>query len=349
MRALITGAGGFAGRHLTQHLAAVTDWELWGTERPLAVTGGATAATARRSELPGRVALDAAWTSRHHLQLAPLELTEYSAVRDLLAALRPEYLFHLAAQSIVQRAQRDPEATLVNNLIGQLNVLRAVQELSLPTRVLLVGSSEEYGHVLPEDLPVDEDTPFRPTNSYAVSKVAQDMLGLQYFLAHGTAVIRVRPFNHIGPGQGDAFVTAAFAQQVAAIEAGQQEPVLSVGNLSAERDFTDVRDMVRAYYLAITQGEPGAVYNLGSGRATAISSILATLLDLSRVPVRVELDPARMRAADVPQIVCDPRRFQARTGWQPTIPLDQSLADILDDWRTRVQALSTDGSAANGG
>ncbi len=338
MRALITGAGGFAGRHLTQHLAATTDWELWGTERPTALPDVVHIPPARRSELPGRVALDTAWLAQQRLQLAPVELAEYEGVRDLLAAVRPAYLFHLAAQSIVARAQSDPEATLVNNLVGQLNVLRAVQELGLPTRILLIGSSEEYGHVLPADLPVDEDTPFRPTNSYAVSKVAQDMLGLQYFLTYGTAVIRVRPFNHIGPGQGDAFVTAAFARQVAAIEAGRQEPVLSVGNLSAERDFTDVRDMVRAYHLAITEGEPGAVYNLGSGRATAISAILDTLIGLSRVAVRVEHDPARLRPADVPQIVCDPHRFQARTGWQPLIPLDQSLADILDDWRTRVRA-----------
>jgi GDP-4-dehydro-6-deoxy-D-mannose reductase len=345
MRALITGAGGFVGRYLTEHLAAVSDWELWGTERPptdtnstTGTTGGASVATARRSSLPGRSPLAGGWADQYGLRRVAVELADYESVRDMLAEVRPDYLFHLAAQAIVQRALKDPEATLVNNLVGELNVLRAVQELDLPTRLLLIGSSEEYGHVSPEDLPVDEDTPFRPENPYAVSKVAQDMLGLQYFLTYKLPIIRVRPFNHIGPGQGEAFVSSAFAHQVAAIEAGLQEPVLRVGNLSAERDFTDVRDMVRAYYLAITQGEPGAVYNLGSGRATPISHILDTLLSLSTVDVRVEQDPARLRPADVPRIVCDPRRFQALTGWQATIPLEQSLADILNDWRARIRA-----------
>jgi len=224
----------------------------------------------------------------------------------------------------------------VNNIIAELNLLRAVQELGLATRILLIGSSEEYGHVRPDDLPVNEETPFRPENPYAVSKIAQDMLGLQYFIAYKLPVIRVRPFNHIGPGQGEHFVSAAFAHQVAAIEAGRQQPVLRVGNLDAERDFTDVRDMVRAYHLAILQGEPGEVYNIGSGQAVAIRAILDILLSLSVVDVRVERDPNRLRPADVPRIVCDPRRFRTCTGWHPTISLQQSLRDILDDWRTRV-------------
>ncbi|HMA35446.1 MAG TPA: GDP-mannose 4,6-dehydratase [Chloroflexia bacterium] len=338
MRALITGAGGFAGRYLAAHLAQVTDWELWGTARPLEPAPARHVDVARRSELPGRAPLPGAGAGPSRLQTARLELVDYPATRALLAQLRPDFIFHLAAQSIVQRALQDPEATLVNNIVGELNVLRAVQELALPARILLVGSSEEYGHVQPEDLPVDEDTPFRPENPYAVSKIAQDMLGLQYFQAYQLAVVRVRPFNHIGPGQGEQFVTAAFARQVAAIEAGRQDPVLRVGNLSAERDFTDVRDMVRAYYLAITQGVPGAVYNLGSGQATSIASILDTLLAMSTVDVRIERDPARLRPADVPRIVCDPRRFQALTGWQPTIRLTTALSDILDDWRQRVLA-----------
>ncbi|HUS15553.1 MAG TPA: GDP-mannose 4,6-dehydratase [Chloroflexia bacterium] len=339
MRALITGAGGFAGHYLATHLAQVTDWDLWGTQRPLGGSyAGSNTDVARRSELPGRRTLDATWATERRLQPVAVELADYGATRDALADIRPDFLFHLAAQSIVQRAFSDPESTLVNNIVGELNVLRAIKELNLPTRILLVGSSEEYGHVEPEDLPVDEDTPFRPENPYAVSKIAQDMLGLQYFLTFKVPVIRVRPFNHIGPGQGEQFVTAAFARQVAAIEAGQQEPVLHVGNLSAERDFTDVRDMVRAYHLAITEGEPGAVYNLGSGQATSISRILDTLLAMSTVAVRIERDPTRLRPADVPRIVCDPGRFRGRTGWEPRIALQTSLTDILNDWRQRVLA-----------
>jgi GDP-4-dehydro-6-deoxy-D-mannose reductase len=339
MRALISGAGGFAGRYLVKHLAEATDWELWGTERPptvASVPAPATVETVRRSEPAGRSVLTPAWAAQYRLQIAPLELTEYASVRALLAELRPDFLFHLAAQAIVQQALRDPEATLVNNIVAELNLLRAIQELGLPTRILLIGSSEEYGHVRAADLPVAEETPFRPENPYAVSKIAQDMLGLQYYIAYKLPIIRVRPFNHIGPGQNEHFVTAAFAHQVAAIEAGRQEPVLRVGNLDAERDFTDVRDMVRAYHLAITQGEPGEVYNIGSGTAVAIRGILDIFLSLSVVSVRVERDPNRLRPADVPRIVCDPRRFQARTGWRPTISLQQSLRDILDDWRTRL-------------
>ncbi len=338
MRALITGAQGFAGRYLVAHLAATTEWQLWGTTRPAAAREGSVVPAAA-----GRAPLPAGWAEHQRLQLVPVDLRDATATRAALADLRPDYVFHLAAQAIVQQAWQDPEATLVNNIVAELNLLRAIQDLGLPTRILLVGSGEEYGHVRPEDLPVDEETPFRPDNPYAVSKIAQDMLGLQYFLAHKLAVIRVRPFNHIGPGQSDQFVTAAFARQVAAIEAGQQEHVLRVGNLSAERDFTDVRDMVRAYRLAMTEGEPGAVYNIGSGQTVSIRSILDMLLSLSTVAVRVERDPARLRPADVPRIVCDPSRFRARTGWQPAISLEESLRDVLDDWRRRVAA------ATNGG
>ncbi|HET7080177.1 MAG TPA: GDP-mannose 4,6-dehydratase [Chloroflexia bacterium] len=347
MRALITGAGGFAGRYLVAHLADVTGWELWGTTRPhkAAPPEGSTPVdpSGRRSDT-GRRPLDSTWATQHRIRMAPVDLLDYAGTRDLLAELRPDFIFHLAAQAIVQQALRDPQGTLVNNVVGELNVLRAVQELGLTPRILLIGSSEQYGHVRPEDLPVNEDTPFRPENPYAVSKITQDMLGLQYFVAYKLPIIRVRPFNHIGPGQSEQFVTAAFARQVAAIEAGLQEPILRVGNLSAERDFTDVRDMVRAYHLAITEGEPGAVYNIGSGKATAISTILDTFLSMSKVAVQIERDPARLRPADVPRIVCDARRFRECTGWQPEISLQQSLRDILNDWRERVTDVTNGGT-----
>ena len=321
MRVLITGVAGFAGRYLAEWLAATTAWELVGTVRAERSTAAAAQPT---------------WATERDIQLWPVELTDYAAVTRLLGETAPDLIFHLAAQAIVQKALAAPEATLVNNIVSQLNLLRGVREVGLPTQLLLVGSAEEYGHVQPTDLPVNEDTPFRPDNPYAVSKIATDMLGLQYHLAYKMPIIRVRPFNHIGPRQQEHFVTAAFARQVARIEAGQQPPVLQVGNLNAERDFTDVRDRVRAYHLAATRGTPGAVYTLGSGRATPIRTILDMLLGLSRVPIEVQLDPARMRPADVPAIVCDPRRFHDATGWQATIPLEQSLADILDYWRARV-------------
>ena len=353
MRALITGAGGFAGSHLSEYLASATDWELFGVVRPRPATlpaGAGLDAAAQRSEPPEqRPSLDPAWAARCRLHGVEAELSSFDDTRALLADVRPDFVFHLAAQAIVQLALADPEATLVNNLAGQLNMLRGLRDLGLAARLLSIGSGEEYGHVGPEDLPVDEDTPFRPENAYAVGKIAADMLSLQYYITYRLPVVRVRPFNHIGPRQSENFVTAAFARQVARSEAGLQEPVLRVGNLTAQRDFTDVRDMVRAYHLAITDGEPGAVYNIGSGKGVAIQAILDAFVGMSRLPVRVEQDPARMRPSDVPVIVCDPRRFVERTGWQPTIPLRQSLADILDYWRDRAAAEAAAAPSAGGG
>jgi GDP-4-dehydro-6-deoxy-D-mannose reductase len=256
----------------------------------------------------------------------------------MVAEVRPHYVFHLAAQSNVQVAFKDPEATLMTNVVGQLHLLNALREYVPEARILIVCSSEEYGLVRPEDIPIDEDTPFKPTNPYAVSKVAQDALATQHFIAWGQRTIRVRPFNHIGPGQSELFVTAAFARQVAMIESGEQEPVIRVGNLEAERDFTDVRDMARAYHLAVLHGEPGEVYNIGSGRGYRMQWVLDTLVAMSNVEVEVRQDPARMRPSDIPRLVCDPTKFQTLTGWQPQIPIEQTLSDILDYWRGRVRA-----------
>ena len=195
---------------------------------------------------------------------------------------------------------------------------------------------EEYGRVAPGDLPIREAQPLRPDSPYGVSKVTQDMLGLQYFLSRGLPVIRVRPFNHIGPRQTRRFVAPAFASQIAAIEVGKQPPVMKVGNLSASRDFTDVRDVVRAYVLALEHGEPGEVYNIGSGASHSIRSLLDRLLSLSTVNISIETDTTRLRPADVPDVVCDASRLRAATGWQPRVTFDQSLSDLLDYERTQV-------------
>ncbi len=208
--------------------------------------------------------------------------------------------------------------------------------LNLSPRVLVIGSMDEYGHVAPDQIPVTEETPLRPDSPYGVSKMAQDFLGLQYFLSHHVPIIRVRPSNHIGPRQNDQFVTSNFAKQIAEIEIGKREPVLRVGNLSAQRDFSDVRDMVRAYYFAIERGEPGEVYNIGSESAVSIQHIVELLLAHSRVPIRIEQDPTRLRPSDTPLMYCSATKFRAQTGWRPTIALEQSLQDILDYWRTQV-------------
>lgn len=316
MRALITGLNGFAGGHLAEHLLGC-GWQ---------VSGIGLSGEVRLPSIEGRVQPFAA------------DLLDAAATGAALDAAAPDVIFHLAAQSHVPTAFDDPEATISNNLLAQLRLLEVVRARGGDPVVVVACTGEEYGAVRPSDLPVNEATPLRPNNPYALSKVAQDMLALQYFLSYGIRTIRLRLFNHIGPRQSDSFVVPAFAHQIARIEAGKQEPVVRVGNLDARRDFTDVRDVVRAYELAALHGEAGEVYNIGSGHPVAIRELLDMLLELSRVEIAVEPDPERMRPSDVPVIACDASHFHARTGWTPAIPLRQSLTDILDDWRKRVMS-----------
>ncbi len=259
------------------------------------------------------------------------------ALKELFAASQPTHIFHLAAQAFVPASWQDPWNTLANNIHSQLNVLLAAVAMGTFPRVLVVGSADEYGIVAPDELPIRETSPLRPNNPYAVSKVAQDMMGYQYFASHRLPVIRVRPFNHIGPGQSPAFVTSDFARQIAQAEAGLREPVLHVGELSARRDFSDVHDIVRGYHLALSGGEPGEVYNLCTGRSYSIREVLDQLMALSTVPLRLEVDATRLRPVDTPEIVGDCSKFRTRTGWQATIPLQQSLQTILAYWREQVQ------------
>ncbi len=315
MRVLITGISGFVGSHLAEHLLANTDWEVAGT-----IYG------------PDH-------NIRHlsdKLELYPAELSRLPVVEFVLGRAHPDVIFHLAAQPLTSQSFRDPWGTLATNISMQVNLLQAMVNLELDCRILIVGSSEEYGLVREEDLPVDEETPLRPMNPYAVSKIAQDMLGLQYHLSHGLDTIRLRPFNHIGPRQSLGFVASDFARQIALIEAGLQELVMRVGNLEAERDFTDVRDVVRAYTLLATCGEMGQVYNVGSGQSHSIREVLETLLSFTALPITVETDPNRMRPSDVPRVVCDYRRLREATGWEPAFPFEQSLRDVLDYWREQV-------------
>ena len=316
MKALITGISGFVGSHLADHLLAHTDWQVAGT-----VYGP-----------DPKIA-----HIRHRLELYPAELSRLPVVQYILDRARPDFIFHLAAIAVTGRSWRDPAAILQVNVGMQANILQALVNLGLKSRVIVVGSSEEYGAALGDDRPIDEETPFRPMNPYAVSKVAQDMLGLQYHLSHGLDTVRVRPFNHIGPRQNLGFVVPDLCSQIAEIEAGQRAPVLQVGNLDAERDFTDVRDVVRAYHLLAVKGASGEVYNIGSGRAHAIQEILDLLIGQSSVPITVERDPERMRPSDIPRVVCDYAKLQRRTGWKPRIALKQSLAEALADWRARTQ------------
>ncbi len=317
MRVLITGVTGFAGSFLAEHLLAQGDLEIFGVGLPLSGPGHVAHLVDRIHLLTGSLE-DAAW------------------VRQVVADGMPDYIFHLAAQAAASLSFADPGATLIPNIMCQVNILEGCLAASINPVILIVGSGDEYGQVAASDLPVTEDTPFRPTNPYAVSKIAQDMLGLQYFLSHKLRCVRVRPFNHIGPRQGEAFVVSSFAHQVAEAEAGLRPPVVHVGNLQPSRDFTDVRDMVRAYWLAVRMGAPGEVYNIGSGRAYPVRQILDMLIGMSRVPLRIDVDPAKLRPTDVVEVRCDNTRFVHATGWQPMIPIEQTLQDVLAYWRQRA-------------
>ena len=317
MRALITGVCGFAGSHLADYLLTHTDLEVYGTD---IVSGGANIAHIRDD-----------------LEFIAGDMSDAEVASEILSKANADYVFHLAAQAFVPLSWSNPWQTMENNIRSQLNILQILVDSGARPKVLVVGSADEYGMILPDELPVTEDTPLRPYSPYAVSKIAQDMLGYQYFVSHGLPIVRVRPFNHIGTRQSPAFVTSDFAKQIAEIEDGRREPRLLVGNLEAKRDFTDVRDMVRGYYLALERGEDGEVYNLGAERAYSIREALEALLEMSEAQIDVVQDPSRMRPSDVPVVVSDCSKFRQRTGWRATVNLRESLKEILDYWRERVK------------
>ncbi len=319
MKALITGITGFAGSHLAEYLLAEQPQvEVFGTRR---------------------------WRSRmeniQHLEdkvtLIETDLTDPTSALRTLERVRPDYIFHLAAQSFVPTSWVAPSETMNINLVGQINIFEAIRTLKLDPVVQIACSSEEYGLVLPDEVPIKETNPLRPLSPYAVSKVAQDYLGYQYFMSYGIKAIRTRGFNHTGPRRGEVFVTSNFARQVARIEAGLHEPVIRVGNLDSVRDFTDVRDMVRAYWLAVIKGKPGEVYNIATGQGITIRGMLDKLLAMSKIEVKVEIDPDRLRPSDVEVLLGDSSKFRADTGWEPRIPFDTTLRDLLDYWRERVK------------
>lgn len=315
-RVLVTGVTGFAGSHLVDYLLTRSDCEIVGIQR---------------------------WRSRteniehfaDRITLLECDLRDATSTYDTVARVRPDWVFHLAAQSFVPTSWIAPTESLTTNVLAQVNLFEAVRRLQLPCRIQLACSSEEYGLVHPDEIPIRETNPLRPLSPYAVSKVAQDMLGYQYWMSWKVDSVRTRGFNHEGPRRGPVFVASDFAKQIADIEKGRRPPVLSVGNLEAKRDFSDVRDMVRAYVLALEKCGPGEVYNICSGRAWSIRQVLDLLLGMTRTPIEVRQDPARLRPSDVPILLGDNSKFVAATGWQPTIPFEQTLRDMLEYWRSR--------------
>ena len=321
MRVLITGITGFVGSHFAEF------------------------ALARGAEVVGSYR----WRSktenidhlRSRIELVECDLRDGSSAHHLIEAARPDSIIHLAAQSFVGASWQAPAETFVTNTVSQVNLLEAVRSRTPRPRFLVIGSSEEYGFVQEDELPITEANPLRPLSPYAVSKVAQDLMGYQYFKSYGMHIVRARAFNHEGPRRGDVFVTSNFARQIAEIEGGRHEPVIAVGNLTTRRDYTDVRDIVRGYWMLLNQGEPGEVYNLCSGRAWVIEDILRFLLGESRVrDIAIREDASRLRPSDVPVLRGDAGKAAKAVGWEPEIPFERTLRDILDYWRGRVGGTS---------
>lgn len=317
MRVLITGITGFAGSHLAEYCLGRADVEVFGTARW----------RSRMDNVEGII---------NDIVLIDCDLKDSVAVRHCLSEVRPDYIFHLAAQSFVPTSWKAPVETMTTNVVGQINIFEAMRELKLESRVQLACSSEEYGMVYEDEIPIKETNPLRPLSPYGVSKVAQDLLGYQYHQSYGVHTVRTRGFNHTGPRRGDVFVSSNFSRQIAMVEKGKQEPVLRVGNLEARRDFTDVRDMIRGYWVALEKGEPGEVYNIGSGTDVTIRHMLDILLGFSEIEIEVRQDPERMRPSDVEVLRADNTKFCGLTGWKPEIPLEKTLEDLLDYWRERV-------------
>ncbi len=317
MRLLITGITGFVGSHMAEY-ALAQGAEVFGSARWRSRTENV-------EHLRGRV------------RLIECDLRDVASVRGLLEAAAPTHVIHLAAQSFVGTSWHTPGETLATNINAQLNLLEGMRALKLSPRFLAIGTSEEYGLVYPDELPIRETNPLRPLSPYAVSKVAQDMMGYQYFKSYGLPIIRTRAFNHEGPRRGEVFVTSNFAKQVAEIEAGLRAPVIFVGDLKPTRDYSDVRDIIRGYWALLDRGEPGEVYNLCSGRPWAIQQVLDFLLGESRSKgISVETDPARLRPSDVMVLDGDPSKIRNATGWAVEIPFEQTLRDSLAYWRQRI-------------
>lgn len=317
VRILISGIAGFVGAHVASECVSAGH-EILGFDRP-------GADLARLGLLKGRIRIEEA------------DLLDDRALGRLLTATRPDAVIHLAAQSVVGTSAGIPVLTWQVNLMGTLSLYEAARRLERPfPRIVFIGSGDVYGQVPPEKLPIREDERIAPLNLYSASKAAADDLSGQYVRAYGLPVVRVRPFNHTGPGQSAGFIATDVASQIARAEKGTGPREIRVGDLDPEKDFTDVRDMSRAYRLAAEKGEAGAVYNVGSGKSVPMRRIVEVLAGLSRVPVVVVEDASKRRPGQASRQVSDASVFARATGWKPEIPLEKTLADVLDDWRNRV-------------
>lgn len=309
MKAMVIGAAGFVGNYLIDAIHKDLFCDVWATKLP-----------------------------NHHfvrsdVEIVDLNVLDAGKMSNIIHQVKPDYVFYLAAQSSIARSWQNPTKTVEINVRGGLNLLDALRKMDPPPRVLIIGSGEEYGLVSPNDVPIREDVPLNPQNIYAATKACQNMIATVYQRAYSLPIMLIRAFNHIGPGQADTFVVSDFCHQIAKIESGIQEPVIKVGNLSARRDFTDVRDVVRAYTALAQFGSPGETYNVGHGHAISIQNVLDTVIEQSEVPINVFVDKKKLRPIDAPIIEPDISKLYSATGWKPEIPLQDSIKEMLEYWR----------------
>ncbi len=313
-KVLITGITGFVGSHLSEFLLA-KKLEIYGIERWRSRTENINHITDK-------------------LKLIKADMRDAHSIEQVISKIEPDYIFHLAAQSYVPMSWNAPADTLETNVIGTVNLFEAIRKSKINPKIHVAGSSEEYGMVYKNELPIKETNPLRPLSPYGVSKVSQDVLSYQYNKSYGLKIVVTRAFNHTGPRRGDVFVTSNFAKQVVEIEKGKKKPIIEVGNLEAKRDFSDVRDVVRAYWLAINKCDFGEAYNICSGKAISMKELLDLILSMSKVKgIKIVKDPARMRPSDVPVLLGDCSKFKKKTGWKPEIPFEKTMEDLMNYWR----------------
>lgn len=312
MNALIIGGAGFVGAYLIEYLTRDCKYSVSATKLP-----------------NEKIKSDSC-------SVYDLDILNPEQIENVLKMTNPDVIFHLSAQSSVKLSWENPQLTIDVNIKGSLNVLDTVRRLNLNTKIILIGSGEEYGYIKEDECPINEDNKIRAGNIYAITKATQNMIGTVYSRAYNMDIVMVRAFNHIGAGQSQMFVVSDFCKQIAEIEKGIKEPIMYVGNLTAQRDFTNVRDVVRAYGLLAEYGKKGETYNVGFGNAVSIQHILDTALSYSKVDIKVRQDSNKMRPSDVPIIVADTSKIREHTGWQPSISLNDTIQEVLNYWRNNV-------------
>lgn len=319
-RVLITGITGFVGSHLAEYILSLG-------EKDVEVHGS------RRWRSP----IENIETFIEKIQLHYCELLDAKSAAELIQSVKPDIIFHLAAQSYVLTSFNAPVNTVETNVCGTINLLEGVRSAKIDPVIHICSSSEVYGQVREDEVPITEAQPFRPASPYAVSKVGEDMIAFQYFLSYGMKTIRTRMFTHSGPRRGEVFAASAFARQIARIEAGIQPATIRVGNLDSVRTYADVRDTVRAYWLLVHKCPAGEVYNIGGDRTLRIREVLDKLLALSpkKGDIKIQVDPLLLRPSDVTLQIPDCSKFKKITGWEPEISLETTLRDLLEYWRRK--------------